>query len=188
MKKQLLKTGIAILLTNIMFSQTSKNEKIIIKNENLEEFSITLIKKADFEGIIQVTKKGESKPIINLNVEGQSYTFENLNTIDGIITFEDFNFDGEKEIVIQSNDGIYLFDRKTGKPKNLFEKEKDRKSGKDVRNYIFTYRGEYEIDEKEKTIKITGSNSAFSGTEVIYRANGDGTMKVVKKCDWDYGS
>ena len=51
MKKQLLKTGIAILITNIMFSQTSKNEKIIIQNEKLEEFSITLIKKADFEGI-----------------------------------------------------------------------------------------------------------------------------------------
>ena len=188
MKKQLLKTGIAILITNIMFSQTSKNEKIIIQNEKLEEFSITLIKKADFEGIIKVTKTGESKPIINLNVEGQAYAFDNLNTTDGIITFEDFNFDGEKEIVIQSNDGIYLFDRKTGKPKNLFNKEKDRKSNKDVRNYIFTHRGEYEKNEEEKTLKITGSNSAFNGTEVIYRANEDGTMKVVKKCDWDYGS
>jgi hypothetical protein len=185
MNKQILRTGLILLLTNVMYSQTSKNLKTIIKNEKLEEFTISILKKADYEGIIQISKVGETKPIINLNVKGQAYDFANLKTLTNIISFEDFNFDGEKEIVIPSNDGIYIFDRKSGKPKNLFEKEKDRKSGKEVRNYIFTYRGSYEIDEIEKTIKITGSNSAFSGIEETYKADGKGNLKLTKKCEWD---
>ena len=188
MKKQLLNSGLILLFANVMFAQTTKNLKTVIKNEKIEEFYVTLIKKTEFEGIIQISKIGETKPIINMNVEGQAYVFDELKSVDGLVKFEDFNFDGEKEIVIESNDGIYLFDRQTGKPKNLFEKEKDRKSGKDVRNYIFTYRGEYEKDEKEKTLKISGSNSAFSGSEIFYRANENGTMKIVKKCEWDYGN
>ena len=100
---------------------------------------------------------------------------------------EDFNFDGEKEIVISGDNGIYIYDRKTGKEKKFFEKEKGggyAKTGS--QNYIFTYRGEYKKDEKEKTITITGACGAGCGVEEIYRFESPETMKLVKKCEWDY--
>ena len=40
------------------------------------------------------------------------------------MAFEDFNFDGEKEIVISGDNGIYIYDRKTGKEKNSLKKRK----------------------------------------------------------------
>ena len=44
--------------------------KKIIDNEKLEEFKVTILKKAEFEGIIQIFKNNETKPIINIDVEG----------------------------------------------------------------------------------------------------------------------
>ncbi|WP_134391831.1 hypothetical protein [Flavobacterium psychrophilum] len=186
MKKFILTAVITIGITNTMLSQTSKNLQTIIKNEKIEEFSVTIIKKAEFEGIVQIYKIGQTKPIINLNVNGQSYVFDNLKSAVGLVEFEDFNFDGEKEIVIQSNDGIYIFDRKTGAPKNLFKKKQDRTAKKSVQNYIFTFRGEYVKDEKEKTITITGASSAASGTEDVYKVLESKEMKLVKESRWDY--
>ena len=185
MKKKI--TIIALLITsNILFSQ-KKNNDILLENEKIEEFTVSVFKgKDEFEAILKITKNDFEKPIV-FKIQNIPYkTFNSLDTMKDLVTFEDFDFDGEKEIVIPSNNGIYLFDRKTGKTKDLFKAEEDRESGKKIKNFIFTYRGEYEKDSKEKTITIKGSSGAGSGTEQTYQVQYDGKMKLVKECTWDY--
>jgi hypothetical protein len=84
--------------------------------------------------------------------------------------------------------GIYIYDRKSGKPKNLFKntfEDVGKKSDNSVNNYIHTYRGGYEKNEEEKTIKISGSCGAGCGSEETYQANDDGSLKLIKKCEWN---
>ena len=175
---------------NIKTEETKKPEaekivyKEIIKDKKIEEFSVSLFQgKDELEGKIELKKDGIEKPF--------TYTFKDIpyfsQHIEHVLAFEDFNFDGEKEIVISGDNGIYIYDRKTGKEKKFFEKEKGggyAKTGS--QNYIFTYRGEYKKDEKEKTITITGACGAGCGVEEIYRFESPETMKLVKKCEWDY--
>ena len=175
---------------NIKTEETKKPEaekivyKEIIKDKKIEEFSVSLFQgKDELEGKIELKKDGIEKPF--------TYTFKDIpyfsQHIEHVLAFEDFNFDGEKEIVISGDNGIYIYDRKTGKEKKFFEKEKAggyAKTGS--QNYIFTYRGEYKKDEKEKTITITGACGAGCGVEEIYRVESPETMKLVKKCEWDY--
>ena len=201
------KIGTTIALSILLFSckQENKNTKTetvenkktetenivykkIIDNEKLEEFTVSVFQgKNELEGKVELKKDGTEKPF--------TYTFRDIPYLDLskaksaglIVDFEDFNFDGEKEIVIYGDNGLYIYDRKTGKEKVLFEKEKaggDAKAGS--RNYIFTYRGEYVKDEKEKTITITGASSAASGTEEIYKVLESNEMKLVKESNWDY--
>ena len=197
MKKILSTIALTILLfsckqenKNIKTEETKKpeSEKIvyneIIKDKKIEEFSVSLFQgKDELEGKIELKKDGIEKPF--------TYTFKDIpyfsQHIEHVLAFEDFNFDGEKEIVISGDNGIYIYDRKTGKEKKFFEKEKAggyAKTGS--QNYIFTYRGEYKKDEKEKTITITGACGAGCGVEEIYRVESPETMKLVKKCEWDY--
>ncbi|ELI6456058.1 hypothetical protein LIS90_12705 [Flavobacterium psychrophilum] len=197
MKKILSTIALSILLfsckqenKNIKIEETKKPEaekivyKEIIKDKKIEEFSVSLFQgKDEFEGKIELKKDGIEKPF--------TYTFKDIpyfsQHIEHVLAFEDFNFDGEKEIVISGDNGIYIYDRKTGKEKKFFEKEKAggyAKTGS--QNYIFTYRGEYIKDEKEKTITITGACGAGCGVEEIYRVESPETMKLVKKCEWDY--
>ena len=199
MKKILSTIALSILLfsckqenknTKTETVETKKTEtknivyKKIIDNEKLEEFSVSLYQgKDENEGKIELKKDGIEKPF--------TYTFKDIpyfsQHIEHVLAFEDFNFDGEKEIVISGDNGIYIYDRKTGKEKKFFEKEKAggyAKTGS--QNYIFTYRGEYKKDEKEKTITITGACGAGCGVEEIYRVESAETMKLVKKCEWDY--
>ena len=197
MKKILSTIALTILLfsckqenKNIKTEETKKPEaekivyKEIIKNKKIEEFSVSLFQgKDELEGKIELKKDGIEKPF--------TYTFKDIpyfsQHIEHVLAFEDFNFDGEKEIVISGDNGIYIYDRKTGKEKKFFEKEKAggyAKTGS--QNYIFTYRGEYKKDEKEKTITITGACGAGCGVEEIYRVESPETMKLVKKCEWDY--
>ena len=158
--------------------------KKIIENEKFEEFTVSLFQgKDEYGGKIELKKDGIEKPF--------TYTFKDIpyysQNIEHVLAFEDFNFDGEKEIVIYGDNGLYIYDRKTGKEKNFFEKEKAGGYAKpDSQNYIFTYRGEYIKDEKEKTIKITGACGAGCGVEEIYRLESAETMKLIKKCEWDY--
>ena len=135
-------------------------------------------------GKIELKKDGIEKPF--------TYTFKDIpyfsQHIEHVLAFEDFNFDGEKEIVISGDNGIYIYDRKTGKEKNLFEKTAGYGKGVkvvDVKNFINTHRGEYEINESEKTIKISGSCGAGCGSEETYKGFGDGTLKLIRKCEWD---
>ena len=197
MKKILSTIALTILLfsckqenKNIKTEETKKpeSEKIvyneIIKDKKIEEFSVSLFQgKDELEGKIELKKDGIEKPF--------TYTFKDIpyfsQHIEHVLAFEDFNFDGEKEIVISGDNGIYIYDRKTGKEKKFFEKEKAggyAKTGS--QNYIFTYRGEYKKDEKEKTITITGACGAGCGVEEIYRVESPETMKLLKKCEWDY--
>ena len=197
MKKILSTIALSILLfsckqenKNIKTEETKKPEaekivyKEIIKDKKIEEFSVSLFQgKDELEGKIELKKDGIEKPF--------TYTFKDIpyfsQHIEHVLAFEDFNFDGEKEIVISGDNGIYIYDRKTGKEKKFFEKEKAGGYAKtDSQNYIFTYRGEYSKNEKEKTITITGACGAGCGVEEIYRVESPETMKLVKKCEWDY--
>jgi hypothetical protein len=197
MKKILSTIALSILLIsckqenkNVKIEETKKPEaekivyKEIIKNKKIEEFSVSLFQgKDEFEGKIELKKDGMEKPF--------TFTFKDIpyfsQHIEHVLAFEDFNFDGEKEIVISGDNGIYIYDRKTGKEKKFFEKENEGSYAKTgSQNYIFTYRGEYEKDEKEKTITITGACGAGCGIEEIYRVESPETMKLIKKCEWDY--
>ncbi|MCL9806797.1 hypothetical protein NAT51_14780 [Flavobacterium amniphilum] len=185
MKKQILKTGVILLLTNFIYSQTPKNFKAVIKNERIEEFTISILKgKGDFSGIIQITKDGSIKPFVyNVDID-----FSTLKSAGDVVSFEDFNFDKEKEIKIYAlNNGFYIYDRKSGKEKNLFEKTAGYGKSKvvDVKNFINTHRGEYVINEADKTIKILGSCGAGCGSEQTYKGYGDGNLKLTRKCEWD---
>ena len=186
MKELILKTGLFLFLTSVTYSQTTEKSKIVIENQKLEEFNVKISKgKGEFDGIIQLTKSGNSKPFIyKVDVD-----FQSLKSASDIVSFEDLNFDGEKEIVIYANmSGKYIYDRKTGKEKNLFEKTAGYGKGVkvvDVKNFINTHRGEYEIYESEKTIKISGSCGADCGSEETYKGFGDGTLKLIRKCEWD---
>ena len=174
--------------TDIIESKKTETENIvykkIIENEKFEEFTVSLFQgKDEYDGKIELKKDGIEKPF--------TYTFKDIpyysQHIEHVLAFEDFNFDGEKEIVIYGDNGLYIYDRKTGKEKMFFEKEKAggyAKTG--AQNYIFTYRGEYVKDEKEKTITITEACGAGCGVEEIYRVESAETMKLVKKCNWDY--
>lgn len=162
-----------------------KNQKIVIKNQKLGEFNVTILKGQDeYDGIIQLTKTGNSKPFIyKIDID-----FNSLKNASDIIRFEDFNFDGEKEIVIYANmNEIYIYDRKTGKEKNLFEKTYGYGVPKEtyVKNFINTHRGEYEINKAEMTIKISGSCGVGCGSEETYRGNGDGALNLTRKCEWN---
>jgi hypothetical protein len=109
--------------------------------------------------------------------------FLNLSIFRLQFTIFEKQFDNKCCQPISGNDN----DRKTGKEKNFFEKEKAGGYAKpDSQNYIFTYRGEYKKDEKEKTITITGACGAGCGVEEIYRVESSETMKLIKKCEWDY--
>lgn len=201
------KIATTIALSIVLFSckQESKNTKSetvetkktetenivykkVIENEKLEEFTVTLFQgKDEFEGKVELKKDGIEKPFTYTFKEVPYLDLSKAETAGLIVDFEDFNFDGEKEIVIYGDNGLYIYDRKTGKEKIFFEKEKAggyAKTGS--QNYIFTYRGEYVKDEKEKTITITGACGAGCGVEEIYRVESAETMKLVKKCNWDY--
>ena len=201
MKKTITTIAVSILLFSCkQENKTVKTEEIkktetenivykkITENEKIEEFTVSLFQgKDEFEGKVELKKDGVEKPF--------TYTFKNIPYLDlskaksasEIVNFEDFNFDGEKEIVIYGDNGLYIYDRKTGKEKIFFEKEKAGGYAKtDSQNYIFTYRGEYKKDEKEKTITITGACGAGCGVEEIYRVESAETMKRIKKCEWDY--
>lgn len=170
--------------------ETKKEEivyKKLIENEKIEEFTATLFQgKDELEGKIELKKDGIEKPY--------SYTFKDIPYLDlskaesikMIVDFEDFNFDGEKELIIFGDNGLYVYDRKTGEPKNFFKEEKGGYALDGSKNYIFTYRGEYVKNEKEKSITITGACGAGCGSEITYLAQSDGTMKLVKECNWDY--
>ncbi len=168
--------------------ETKKSEtenivyKKIIDNEKLEEFTVSVYQgKDELEGKVELKKDGTEKPF--------TYTFKDIPYLDLskaksaglIVDFEDFNFDGEKEIVIFGDSGLYIYSRKTGEPKNLFLEDDNGYCQKGTKNYIFTFRGQYEINEKEKTLKITGSSGADKNSEEIYKAKSDGTMKLIKK-------
>lgn len=185
MKKQILKTALLLLLANTMLAQTSKNSKTVIKNEKVEEFTVTIIQKNDISALVQITKNGNTKPFV-YNVDTD---FTQLKSATDIVRFEDFNFDGEKEIVIEAfMNGKYIYDRTTGKPKNLFEKTYGYGRGNDesyVQNYIHTHRGEYEINNEEMTIKISGSCGAGCGSEETYKGDGTGNLKLTRKCEWN---
>lgn len=202
MKKALSTVALSVLLfsckqenKNLKTEEIKKAEtenivyKKIIENEKLEEFTVNLFQGKDESNGKLELKKGKNAKLFIYNFKDIPYLdISKVKSVNQIISFEDFNFDGEKEIVIFGDNGLYIYARKTGKPKNLFEEDNNRNCPKGTKNFIFTYRGEYEKNEKEKTIKISGSNSAFSGTEIIYRANENGKMNVVKKCVWDYGN
>lgn len=162
--------------------------KKLIENEKLEEFTVTIFQgKDETQGKVELKKEGIEKPFTYTFKEVPYLDLSKAKTAGLIVDFEDFNFDGEKEIVIYGDNGLYIYDRKTGKEKVLFEKEKVggyAKAGS--RNYIFTYRGEYVKNEKEKTITITGSSSAASGTEDVYKVLESKEMKKVKESRWDY--
>ena len=197
MKKIVTTIALSILLfsckqenKNTKTVETKKTEsenivyKKVIENEKFEEFTVSLFQgKDEYDGKIELRKDGIEKPFI--------YTFKDIpyysQHIEHVLAFEDFNFDGEKEIIIYGDNGLYIYDRKTGKEKNFFEKEKAGGYAKpNSQNYIFTYRGEYTKDEKEKTITITGACGAGCGVEEMYRVESGETMKLIKKCEWDY--
>lgn len=185
MKQHILTTVLLLLISMALNAQSSKMEPAAVLNQKIEEFTVSLVKKSDYQGFLKITKHGNAAPFITLNVEGPSYDFSREIKATDFLSFEDFNFDREKEVVIASNSGIYIFDRQSGKPKDLFTKQKDRNTGKEVRNYIFTYRGSYQFNDNEKTITINSSNSAGSGMEEIYKADGTGNLKLTRKCEWD---
>lgn len=162
--------------------------KKLIENEKLEEFTVNVFQgKDETQGKVELKKEGIEKPFTYTFKEVPYLDLSKAKTAGLIVDFEDFNFDGEKEIVIYGDNGLYIYDRKTGKEKNFFEKEKAGGYAKpDSQNYIFTYRGEYKKDEKEKTITITGACGAGCGVEEIYRVESAETMKLIKKCEWDY--
>ena len=200
------KIGTTIALSILLFSckQENKNTKTetvenkktetenivykkIIDNEKLEEFTVSVFQgKNELEGKVELKKDGTEKPF--------TYTFRDIPYLDLskaksaglIVDFEDFNFDGENEIVIYGDNGLYIYDRKNGTPKNLFKAINVSSNSKGTKNYIFTFRGEYVKDEKEKTITITGASSAASGTEEIYKVLESNEMKLVKESNWDY--
>jgi hypothetical protein len=178
--------------TETVESKKSETENIVYKkiidNEKLEEFAVSVFQgKNELEGKVELKKDGIEKPFTYTFKDIPYLDLSNVKSASLIVDFEDFNFDGEKEIVIYGDNGLYIYDRKTGKEKKFFEKEKAggyAKSGS--QNYIFTYRGEYKKDEKEKTIIITGACGAGCGVEEIYRVESGETMKLIKKCEWDY--
>ena len=184
MKKQLLKTGILLLLTNVIYSQTPKNLKVVIQNEKLQEFTISILQgDNEYSGIVQITKNGNLKPFIyDVQID-----LSNLKSVREVVSFEDFNFDDEKEIVIEEfKYGIYIYDRKNGEPKNLFEQTSGLGIEKEVTltNYIHTSRGSYEKNEQEKTIIISGSCGSMCGSEETYKGDGTGYLKLIRKCEW----
>jgi hypothetical protein len=188
------KITITIALSILLFSCKQENKKTenivykkIIDNEKLEEFTVSVFQgKNELEGKVELKQEGTEKPF--------TYTFKDIPYLDLskaksaglIVNFEDFNFDGEKEIVIYGDNGLYIYDRKTGKEKNLFKAINISETSKGTKNYIFTFRGEYTKDEKEKTITITGASSAASGTEDVYKVLDSNEMKLVKESNWDY--
>ena len=161
--------------------------KKLIANEKLEEFKVTVFQgKDETQGKVELRKEGIEKPFTYTFKEVPYLDLSKVKTAGLIVDFEDFNFDGEKEIVIYGDNGLYIYDRKNGTPKNLFKAENNSHSPKGTKNYIFTFRGEYKKDEKEKTITITGASSAASGTEEIYKVLESNEMKLVKESNWDY--
>ena len=198
------KTITTIALSMLLFSckqenKTVKTEEIkktenenivykkIIENEKIEEFTVSLFQgKDELEGKVELRKNGTEKPYTYFFKMVQQFVLTKDSSAESIVSFEDFNFDGEKEIVINGDWGIYIYDRKTGMPKNLFKEENDSYCTKGTKNYIFTDRGSYEKNEKEKTITITGANSAASGKEDIYKIIENKEMKLVKESKWDY--
>jgi hypothetical protein len=203
MKKILSTIALSILLfsckqenkntkTDTVEIKKNETEKIvykkIIENEKLEEFTVSVFQgKNELEGKVELKKDGIEKPFTYTFKDIPYLDLSNVKSAGLIVHFEDFNFDGEKEIVIYGDNGLYIYDRKTGKEKKFFEKEKAggyAKTGS--QNYIFTYRGEYSKNDKEKTITITGACGAGCGVEEIYRVESADTMKLIKKCEWDY--
>jgi hypothetical protein len=193
------KIATIIALTILLFSckqenkntKTVENEKIvykkIIENEKLEEFTVSVFQgKDELEGKVELKKDDIEKPFTYFFKEIPYLDLSNAKSAGLIVNFEDFNFDGEKEIVIFGDNGLYIYDRKTGKPKNLFKALDMSENQKVIKNYIYTFRGDYEKDEKEKTITMTGSSSAASGFEDVYKLVDSKEIKLVKESKWDY--
>lgn len=103
----------------------------------------------EYSGIVQITKNGNLKPFIyDVQID-----LSNLKSVREVVNFEDFIFDGKKEIVIEEfKYGIYIYDRKNGEPKNLFEQTSGLGIEKEVplTNYIHTSRGSYKKTNKKK--------------------------------------
>ncbi len=200
MKKIISTIALSILLfsckqenKNVKTEETKKLEaekivyKKIIENEKLEEFTVSVFQgKNELEGKVELKKDGIEKPFTYIFKDVPYLDLSKAESAGLIVDFEDFNFDGEKEIVIYGDNGLYIYDRKTGKEKNLFKAINISKTSKGTKNYIFTFRGEYVKDEKEKTITITGASSAASGTEELYKVLENKEMKLVKESRWDY--
>lgn len=147
------KIATTIALTILLFSckqenkntktveiKKNENEKIvykkIIENEKLEEFTVSVFQgKDELEGKVELKKDDIEKPFTYFFKEIPYLDLSNAKSAGLIVNFEDFNFDGEKEIVIFGDNGLYIYDRKTGKPKNLFKAEDISENQKGIKNY-----------------------------------------------------
>lgn len=90
----------------------------------------------EYSGIVQITKNGNLKPFIyDVQID-----LSNLKSVREVVNFEDFIFDGEKEIVIEEfKYGIYIYDRKNGEPKNLFEHLRFRNRKRSSLNKLYSH-------------------------------------------------
>ena len=168
---------------NNQIQRISEKNKKLIEKRTIECFEISL-----YEG---GNEFDDGKIILKNNITNKkfSYLFKDIplysRKIDQVLSFVDFDFDNKKEIVIFGDYGLYIFDRITGKPKNIFKALNGPYCIKGSQNYIYTDRGEYIKDLKSKTIKIIGRCGANCGSEQIYEFSKKGMVKLIKDQHWD---
>ncbi len=173
-----------MLFTNLCIAQSKADRKSFIRDAKIEDLIINIYQNDEYAGTVEVKKTGLTKSFIyQVDID-----FANLKSVNDVVTLEDFNFDNEKEIVISAHmNGIYLYDKNSGKPKNLFNDQHGygRPEETMVRNYIHLARGSYNKSDEEKTITISGSCGALCGSELTYKGDGAGNLILIRNCEWN---